>query len=112
LNLLNVYIVVYLNNMLIYSDNMSQYKAHIKKVLQHLQKTGLYMKAEKYKFHFNSIKYLEYILSPSRLFMSSNKIKQSRVGQNIEKLRRYKHSWNLQISIIDLFMTTQIWLLY
>jgi len=75
LNLLNIYIVVYLNDMLIYSDNMSQHKAHIKKVLEHLQKTGLYMKAEKYKFHSDFIKYLKYILSPSRLSMSSNKIK-------------------------------------
>jgi len=76
------------------------------------------MKAEKYKFYSDSIKYLEYILSPSRLSMSSHKIKtiqswpKYRKIKNIEKLRTYKHSWDLPISIIDLFMTTQIWLLY
>jgi len=51
---------------------MFQHKDHVKKVLWWLQKTELY---EKYEFHSDFIKYLEYILSPFRLFMSSNKIK-------------------------------------
>ena len=51
---------------------MSQHKDHTKEVLQWLWKTRLYMKAEKCEFHFNSIEYLEYILSLSRL---SDKIK-------------------------------------
>ena len=73
--------------MLIYSDNMSQHKAHIKKVLQHLQKTGLYMNVEKYKFHSDSIKYLEYILSLSRLSMSSNKIKKIQSWPEYRKIK-------------------------
>jgi len=33
LDFLNVYIIVYLNNILIYLDNMSQHKDYVKKVL-------------------------------------------------------------------------------
>ena len=65
---------MYLNNILIYSDNIFQHQEYIKEVSHWLCKTGLYVKAEKCEFHFNSIEYLEYILSPSRLAMSSNKI--------------------------------------
>jgi len=44
-------------------------------VLKCLCKTGLYAKAEKYKFHSESVEYLGYILSPSGLIMSNDKIK-------------------------------------
>jgi len=74
-DLLDVCIVVYLNDILIYLDNIFQYKDHIKTVLCWLQKSRLYTKVEKYEFYFDSIEYLGYILFSSRLFMSSNKIK-------------------------------------
>ena len=38
---LNICIVVYLNNILIYSDNIFQYKDYIKEVLYQIQKTRL-----------------------------------------------------------------------
>jgi len=47
----------------------------VKKVLKHLRKAGLYAKAEKCEFHSKSVKYLVYILSPSGLTMSDDKIK-------------------------------------
>ena len=54
---------------------MSEYHQYIKEVLKHLCKAGLYAKAEKCEFHSESVKYLEYILSPSSLTMSDNKVK-------------------------------------
>jgi len=48
---------------------------HVKEVLKHLHKTGLYAKAEKCKFHSESVEYLGYILSPSSLTMSDDKVK-------------------------------------
>jgi len=74
-NLLDVYVMIYLDNMLIYLNNMSEHHQHIKKVLKHLYKTGLYAKAEKCEFHSNSVEYLGYILSPSGLTVSNNKVK-------------------------------------
>ena len=38
LDLLNVYVIVYLNDILIYLDNMFQHKDYVKKVLQWPQK--------------------------------------------------------------------------
>ena len=74
-NLLNVCIVIYLDDILIYSNNMSEHHRHVKEVLKHLYKTGLYAKAEKCEFHSELVEYLGYILSPSDLTMSDNKIK-------------------------------------
>jgi len=47
----------------------------VKEVLKRLHKAGLYAKAEKCEFHSESVEYLGYILSPSGLTMSDNKIK-------------------------------------
>ena len=74
-DLLNVYVVIYLDDILIYSNNMSEHYRHVKEVLKHLHKIGLYTKAEKCEFHSESVEYLGYILSPSSLTMSNNKIK-------------------------------------
>jgi len=74
-NLLDVCIVIYQDDILIYSNNMSKHHQHVKKVLKHLCKTGLYAKAEKCKFHSESVEYLGYILSPSGLTMSDDKVK-------------------------------------
>jgi len=74
-NLLDVCVVIYLDDILIYSNNMSEHYLHIKKVLKHLYKAGLYAKAEKCKFHSKSVEYLGYIPSPSGLTMSNDKVK-------------------------------------
>jgi len=74
-DLLDVCAVIYLDDILIYSNNMSKHHWHVKEVLKRLCKAGLYAKAEKCEFHSESVKYLGYILSPSGLTMSDDKIK-------------------------------------
>ena len=74
-NLLNVCVVIYLDDILIYLNNMSKHHWYVKEVLKHLCKTGLYAKAEKCEFHSKSVEYLGYILSPSGLTMSNDKVK-------------------------------------
>jgi len=74
-NLLDVCIVIYLDDILIYSNNMSKHHQHIKEVLKCLYKAGLYVKVEKYEFYSELVKYLGYILSSSGLTMSDDKVK-------------------------------------
>ena len=74
-DLLDVYIMIYLNDILIYLNNMSKHHQHVKEVLKHLCKASLYVKAEKYQFYSESVEYLEYILSSSGLTIADNKVK-------------------------------------
>ena len=66
-DLLDVYVIIYLDDILIYLNNMSEHHQYVKEVLKHLCKAGLYAKAEKCEFHSKSVEYLGYILSPSGL---------------------------------------------
>ena len=74
-DLLDVCVMIYLDDILIYSNNMSEHHQHIKEVLKHLYKASLYTKAEKCEFYSELVEYLGYILSPSSLTMFNNKVK-------------------------------------
>jgi len=54
---------------------MSEHHQHVKEVFKCLYKAGLYTKAKKCEFYSESVEYLEYILSPSGLTMSDDKVK-------------------------------------
>ena len=74
-NILDICVVIYLDNILIYLNNISEHHQHIKEVIKCLCKAGLYAKAEKYEFHSESVEYLGYILSSSGFIMFDNKVK-------------------------------------
>ena len=74
-DLLDICIMIYLDDILIYLNNMSEYHWHIKEVLNRLCKASLYAKAEKCEFYSELVEYLGYILSPSDLTMSTDKVK-------------------------------------
>ena len=59
-NMLNVSVVIYLNDILIYSRDMDSYQQHVQEVLCCLWLHGLFAKLEKCKFHSDSVKYLGY----------------------------------------------------
>jgi len=86
-NLLDVCVVVYLDDILIYSNDITQHQSHVKEVLKKLQKAGLYAKAEKCEFHSDSVEYLGYILSPSGLTMSNTKVKTIQERPELKKIK-------------------------
>ena len=70
-NMLDVCVMVYLDDILIYSDNPEQ---HVREVLQRLRENGLYAGANKWNFHEDTVEYLGYILSPTGLTMDPIKV--------------------------------------
>ena len=65
--MLNVSVVVYLDDILIYSDDQESHRANIWEVLRQLRKHGLFCNPFKCEFHTDTIEYLGYILSLSGL---------------------------------------------
>jgi len=50
-NLLDVYIVVYMDDILIYSTNLKEHKSYVKEVLRRLRENKLYALLSKCSFH-------------------------------------------------------------
>jgi hypothetical protein len=65
--LLNNFVIVYLNNILIYSKKGKDYKDYIKQVLKGLRKYKLYIKLSKYKFCVKQVKYLRFIVTAEKV---------------------------------------------
>jgi len=74
-DMLDVCVVVYLDDILVYSDNMEDHTKHVWEVLQQLCQHKLYAKPEKCEFYSDSVEYLRYFLSPNVLTMSQDKVK-------------------------------------
>jgi hypothetical protein len=56
------FVVVYLNNILIYFKKGKDYKDYVRQVLERLRKHKLYAKLSKYEFYVKQVKYLRFIV--------------------------------------------------
>src|SRR4051794_27324577 len=75
LDLLDVNILTYLDDILVYSDSKVEHAAYVQEVLHQLCQNNLFANAEKYVFDLDMVEYLRYILSPAELTMDMSKIK-------------------------------------
>jgi RNase H-like domain found in reverse transcriptase/Reverse transcriptase (RNA-dependent DNA polymerase) len=73
-DMLDICVVVYIHNILIYSDNPSQHGEHVHAVLQCLQLHSLYAKVDKCEWHRDSVEFLGYMLYADGLTRSEDKI--------------------------------------
>jgi len=69
------FVVVYLDDILIFSKNQEDHDKHVQLVLVTLQEHGLYAKLEKCEFDKSSVAFLGYVVSLDGLFMDKSKVK-------------------------------------
>ncbi|KAI2645588.1 Transposon Tf2-9 polyprotein [Labeo rohita] len=73
-DMVDQFIYVYLDDILIFSRSLQEHVQHVRQVLQRLLENGLYVKAEKCVFHAQSVPFLGYIVSAEGVRMDSNKV--------------------------------------
>ena len=66
-DLLDVCVIVYLDDILIYSEDPSKHTEHVRMVLERLRQNNLYAKGEKCLFDTDSVEYLGFIMGPNGL---------------------------------------------
>ncbi|KAI2654015.1 Transposon Tf2-9 polyprotein [Labeo rohita] len=69
------FIYVYLDDILIFSSSLQEHVQHVRRVLQRLLENGLFVKAEKLDFHAQSVPFLGYIVSAEGMRMDPEKVK-------------------------------------
>uniref|UniRef100_A0A8C5MLK4 Gypsy retrotransposon integrase-like protein 1 n=1 Tax=Leptobrachium leishanense TaxID=445787 RepID=A0A8C5MLK4_9ANUR len=74
-DVLDTFLVVYLDDLLVYSRTIQEHEQHVRLVLSRLRQHKLYGKIEKSTFEKSSIEFLGYVLSPGHVEMDKAKIK-------------------------------------
>jgi hypothetical protein len=72
--IIDYFIVIYLNNILIYSKPGEDYYAYIKIVIERLRKHKLYTKLSKYFFNIKKVEFLGFIIGSIKVKPDPNKI--------------------------------------
>jgi hypothetical protein len=71
---LDISVVAYLNNILIFSKNKIKHIKHVKQVSQYLNLADLQLKLEKCKFYKDKVEFLGFTVSVHRVKISPSKI--------------------------------------
>lgn len=73
--MLDRWVIVYIDDILIYSSTYEEHVQHVRAVLQRLIEHQLYAKAEKCEFHQTTTSFLGYIISQKGVAMDERKVK-------------------------------------
>ncbi|XDV19457.1 hypothetical protein PO909_024927 [Leuciscus waleckii] len=74
-DMIDQFIYVYLDDILIFSSSLQEHVQHVRRVLQRLLENGLFVKAEKCAFHAQSVPFLGHIVSAEGMRMDPDKVK-------------------------------------
>ena len=72
---LDDFIIVYLDNIIIYLNSKEKYKKYIKWVLSRLYKENMLIIVKKYKFYTNQTNFIGFIIKLRQISINSKKIK-------------------------------------
>ena len=72
---LNTFVMVYLDDILVFSKTLTEHSRHVRQVLQRLLENRLFVKAEKCVFSTNSVEFLGHILEEGRVRADPRKIR-------------------------------------
>ena len=73
--MLEQFVYVYLDDILIFSASYEDQVSHVKLVLRRLLEHQLYVKAEKCVFHASTVDFFGYVVSQGSLKMDPSKVK-------------------------------------
>ncbi|MBW0577595.1 hypothetical protein O181_117310 [Austropuccinia psidii MF-1] len=75
-DLLDVYVVVYLDDIMVFSKYKEEHVTHVSTFLSRLRANNLFSKALKCLFHVSSVEYLGYVVSSEGLKINQEKVQQ------------------------------------
>ncbi len=107
-DMLNQFIFVYLDDILIFSGSSEEHEGHIRRVLKRHLDNHLYVKLEKCEFHVTQAQFLGFIIHPTWRWII-RRLKLSSTGLFLPQLRRFNISLASQTCIGGLLRTSALW---
>ena len=71
---LDQFVIVFIDNILIYSSSKEDHEVHLRVVLQILRENQLYAKFSKYQFWLDSVAFLRHVISAEGVSIDAQKI--------------------------------------
>ena len=72
---LDVFIIAYLDDILVYSNILDKYRLYISRVLDYLEARDLRLKLEKYKFYREEVNFLGFIVGRNGIRIDPEKLR-------------------------------------
>ncbi|UTT90637.1 hypothetical protein NDA17_001263 [Ustilago hordei] len=91
-DIIGIYVVVYLDDFLIFSDTEEAHVKHVTEVLTHLRSNRLFAKLSKYEFHTKTVEFLGYIIKLMGIEMDPEKVhtvKEWPMPESIHDIQRF-----------------------
>jgi transposase InsO family protein len=73
-DLLDRFLVIYLDDFLIYSDSLETHRQHVRQVMERMGKVELYLKPSKCQFHVQEVEFLGFIVGKEGVKMDPTKV--------------------------------------
>ena len=71
---LDLFVIAFIDNILVYSKNVKEHVFHIEIILQTLRNRQLYAKFSKYEFWLNEVAFLKHVVFRNGIFMDLKKV--------------------------------------
>ncbi|KAJ1582987.1 hypothetical protein NDA12_006680 [Ustilago hordei] len=91
-DIIGIYVVVYLDDFLIFSDTEEAHVKHVTEVLARLRSNRLFAKLSKCEFHTKTVEFLGYIIKPTGIEMDPEKVrtvKEWPMPESIHDIQRF-----------------------
>ena len=91
-DMLNCFVFVYLDNILVFSHTLEEHSKHVRLVLQSLLENRLFVKAEKCEFHVQSVSFLGFVIEKGQIRSDRAKVRavvEWPVPENHKQLQRF-----------------------
>ncbi|SOV08049.1 uncharacterized protein UDID_17269 [Ustilago sp. UG-2017a] len=91
-DIIGVYVLVYLDDFLIFSDTEESHVKHVTEVLTRLRSNRLFAKLSKCEFHTKTVEFLGYIIKPTGIEMDPGKVrtvKEWPMPESIHDIQRF-----------------------
>lgn len=91
-DMINIFVFVYLDDILIFSKTPQDHHQHVRQVLQRLLKNHLYVKPSKCEFHVNEVAFLGYILRSGEVKMDPTKtqaVREWATPRSVKEVQRF-----------------------
>jgi hypothetical protein len=72
---LDIFVIAYLNDIMIYSITLKEHVQHVSQVLKCLKRRNLRLKPEKCEFHREEVDFLEFVVGRHGIRMNPEKIR-------------------------------------